>query len=221
MERDSLNTLISKNLIVVRNQKRFSQNEIAAILRIKQPSYNRMESGKTRVSADQLAVLAEFYGLPVDFFFSDRLGSGTFPSINKPGRSVLKSRRLRAFSLTEVLVVLVIIGIITLLALPNLMPLITKAKSTEAKGQLQHAYTLQKSHFYERSTYSAELADIGFEQEKLVSDGGQANYRIEVVQAGVSDFVIRATAVVDFNGNGVFNVWEIDQDKNLREVTKD
>lgn len=117
--------------------------------------------------------------------------------------------------------VLVIIGIIILLALPNLMPLITKAKSTEAKGQLQHVYTLQKNQFYERSTYSQELAGIGFEQEKLVSDGGQANYRIEIVQAGTNDFVARATAVVDFNGNGIFNVWEIDQDKNLREVTKD
>ncbi|MFC3197331.1 prepilin-type N-terminal cleavage/methylation domain-containing protein [Parapedobacter deserti] len=133
----------------------------------------------------------------------------------------LLRRRLKAFSLTEVLVVLVIIGIIILLALPNLMPLITKAKSTEAKGQLQHVYTLQKNQFYERSTYSAELSDIGFEQERLVTDGGQANYRIEMVQAGTSDFVARATAVVDFNGNGVFNVWEIDQDKNLREVTKD
>ncbi|MGK6353537.1 prepilin-type N-terminal cleavage/methylation domain-containing protein [Parapedobacter sp. DT-150] len=130
-------------------------------------------------------------------------------------------KKLRSFSLTEVLVVLVIIGIIILLALPNLMPLITKAKSTEAKGQLQHVYTLQKNQFYERSTYSEELADIGFEQEKLVTDGGQANYRVEVVHAGTSDFVARATAVVDFNGNGTYNVWEIDQDKNLREVTKD
>jgi len=140
--------------------------------------------------------------------------------MKRPSR-VWKHKKLRAFSLTEVLVVLVIIGIITLLALPNLMPLITRAKSTEAKGQLQHVYTLQKNRFYERSTYSTELAEIGFEQEKLVTEGGQANYRIEVVQAGTNDFVARATAVVDFNGNGVFNVWEIDQDKNLREVTKD
>jgi len=130
-------------------------------------------------------------------------------------------KKLQAFSLTEVLVVLVIIGIIILLALPNLMPLITRAKSTEAKGQLQHVYTLQKNHFYERSSYSGELADIGFEHEKLVSEGGQANYRIEMVDAGTNSFLARATAVVDFNGNGVFNVWEIDQDKNLREVTKD
>ncbi|MEC3882008.1 type II secretion system protein [Parapedobacter sp. 10938] len=139
----------------------------------------------------------------------------------RPAGHYIPGYRLKAFSLTEVLVVLVIIGIITLLALPNLMPLITRAKSTEAKGQLQHVYTLQKNRFYERSSYSEDLGEIGFEQEKLVTEGGPANYHIEIINAGVNDFLARATAVVDFNGNGVFNVWEIDHDKNLRETTKD
>ena len=38
---------------------------------------------------------------------------------------------------------------------------------------------------------------------------------------GPGGFVGKATAVVDFDGDGQFNVWEIDQDKSLREVTKD
>lgn len=38
-----------------------------------------------------------------------------------------------AFSLPELLVVLVIIGILMLAALPNLMPLISRAKATEAQ----------------------------------------------------------------------------------------
>lgn len=131
------------------------------------------------------------------------------------------NRKLKAFSLTEVLVVLVIIGILVLLALPNLMPLITRAKSTEAKVQLEHIYTLEKNHFFERSTYHTDLSEIGFEHEKLTTDGGQANYRIEIVEASTTSFLARATAVVDFNGNGTFNIWEIDQDKNLKEVVKD
>jgi type IV pilus assembly protein PilE len=140
-----------------------------------------------------------------------------FPRLKKP------SRRLPAFTLTEVLVVLVIIGILVLLALPNLMPLITKAKSTEAKIQLEHLHTLEKNHFYEHSKYSQDLQGLGFIQEKLVSEGdnGQANYRVEVVEAGSAVYVARATAVVDFDADGVFNVWEIDQEKNLEEVTPD
>jgi type IV pilus assembly protein PilE len=51
----------------------------------------------------------------------------------------------KVFPLTEVLDVLIIIGILILLALPNLMKLISKAKSTEAKLQLQHVYTLEKN----------------------------------------------------------------------------
>jgi type IV pilus assembly protein PilE len=130
-------------------------------------------------------------------------------------------KRLSAFSLSELLIVLVIIGILVLLALPNLMPLISKAKSTEAQLQLSHVHTLQKTYFYMHSKYSNDLEEIGFEQEKLVTDGGKANYLIEIVHAEATTFTARATAVVDFNGNGTFNVWEIDQDKNLKEVTKD
>ncbi len=135
----------------------------------------------------------------------------------------LIERRFKAYTLTEILIVLVIIGILVLLALPNLMPLITKAKSTEAKLQLEHMHTLEKNYFFEKSKYTNDLSELGFIQEKLSSDAkdGRANYRIEVVQASSNAFVARATAVADFNGNGTFNVWEIDQDKNLKEVTPD
>lgn len=134
-----------------------------------------------------------------------------------------KSGKILAFTLTEILIVLVIIGILILLALPNLMPLITKAKYTEAKLQLEHVYTLEKSHFFENSKYSNDLNAIGFEQEGLNSESvsGKANYLIEISQYTTTRFVARATAVVDFDGDGVYNVWEIDQDKNLKEVTQD
>jgi len=136
---------------------------------------------------------------------------------------MLLNKKLKAYTLTEILVVLVIIGILVLLALPNLLPLITKAKSTEAKVQLEHLSTLQKTFFYEKSKYSSDLTEIGFIQEKLTTDGkdGRANYKIEIVKAANNAFLARATAVTDFDGDGTFNVWEIDQDKNLKEVVAD
>jgi len=133
-----------------------------------------------------------------------------------------KRTRLQAFTLTELLVVLVIIGILVLIAYPNLMPLISNAKSTEAKLQLEHVYNLEKSYFYMNSKYSPSLDEIGFEQEKLSNqDGGRANYKIEIEAADVSSFKAKATAISDFNGDGKYNVWEIDQNKSLKETTRD
>jgi type IV pilus assembly protein PilE len=125
------------------------------------------------------------------------------------------------FTLTELLVVLIIIGILVLLALPNLMPLISRAKSTEAQLQLSHVHMLEKTYFYLHSNYSTNLEELGFAQEKLTKEGGNANYLIEVVEASTSAFKVRATAVVDFDSDGTFNVWEIDENKKLTEVTKD
>ncbi len=130
-------------------------------------------------------------------------------------------KRLDAFSLPELLVVLIITGILVLIALPNLMPLISKAKSTEAQQQLTFLHTLQKSNYYTLSRYSASLEELGFEQQKLVTDGGSANYLIEIAEAGAQGYVATATAVADFDGDGVYNVWQIDQDKVLRETVKD
>ncbi|MBP7222220.1 MAG: type II secretion system protein [Sedimentibacter sp.] len=136
-------------------------------------------------------------------------------------KKVTRNFRLKAFTLNELMVVLVIIGILVLMALPRLMPLISRAKSAEAQVQLGFLHGLEQNYFYMYSTYTTNLEEIGFEQSKLVTEGGTANYRIEVVQAGLNYFVARATAVVDFDRDGVFNVWEIDQDKKIKEVTRD
>lgn len=130
--------------------------------------------------------------------------------------------RYPGFTLTELLIALVIVGILVLIAYPNLMPLISGAKSTEAKLQLEHVHNLEKSYYYMYSKYSPTLEEIGFEHEKLTSEeGGRANYKIEIVSATNSTFKAIATAIVDFDGDGNINVWEIDEKKSLKEVTRD
>ena len=132
-----------------------------------------------------------------------------------------KRFKVAAYNLQEVLIVLVIIGILLLLALPNLMPLISKAKSIEAQTQLKYIYNSQTSYRYMYSKFSSDLNEIDFAPPKTVKEEGTSNYVYEVVNATNNDFEVRATAITDFDGDGIFNVWEIDENGNPKQTVKD
>ncbi len=129
--------------------------------------------------------------------------------------------KLPAFNLQEMLIVLAIIGILLLLAMPKLMPLISKTKSLEAQTQLKHIHNMQTLYSYSYSKYSGDFDEIDFEAPKTVKEGGTANYVYEIVAVSSDNFKVRATAITDFDRDGVFNVWEIDENGNPRQVIKD
>lgn len=130
-------------------------------------------------------------------------------------------KKVLSFNLQEMLIVLAIIGILLLIALPNLMPLITKAKSVEAQTQLKAIYNAEKQYYFMYSKYSSDFKEIDFEAPKGVKDNGNALYNYEILQSSNASFKARATAITDFNGNGVFNVWEIDQDGVPKQIIND
>ncbi|KGO81640.1 hypothetical protein Q763_08345 [Flavobacterium beibuense F44-8] len=133
----------------------------------------------------------------------------------------LKNLKAKAYSLTEILIVLCIIGILLLMVLPNQTSVIGQAKAIEAQAMLNQVYGLQKSNFYRFSKYSNSLEELGFEQELTVDEGGQAVYKIEIIEASNNSFLARATSVSDLDGDGNFNTWEIDHKKVLKEVVKE
>ncbi|ABQ03650.1 type IV pilin protein [Flavobacterium johnsoniae] len=144
--------------------------------------------------------------------------------MSKTIKTLLKNSKkatIKAYSLTEILIVLCIIGILLLMVLPNQTSVIGQAKAIEAQAMLNQVYGLQKSHFYRHSKYSNSLEELGFEQEQTVDEGGQAVYKIEIIEASNDSFVARATATSDLDGDGNFNTWEIDNKKMLTEVTKE
>ncbi|MFV8282608.1 type IV pilin protein [Christiangramia marina] len=123
-------------------------------------------------------------------------------------------KKIPAFNLQEMLIVLAILGILLLIALPNFMPLISKTKAQEAKIQLKYIANLQKQYQYLNSKYTMDFNQLDFEKPLTVISGGSSNYKYEVVEANTNNFVVRATAVVDFDGDGILNVWEIDRNGN-------
>ncbi|MEM6647180.1 MAG: type II secretion system protein [Bacteroidota bacterium] len=125
------------------------------------------------------------------------------------------------FSMTELMVVLVIVGILALLALPRFMNVATKAKTSEAKMQLRNIHSLQTAHYFEYDVYASDLVTLQYEATPTVSDGGTARYEYTVEAAEGAQFMVIATAVVDFDKDQVFNVWEVDQTGRIRERTPD
>lgn len=115
------------------------------------------------------------------------------------------------FSLTELLIVLVIIGILVMIAIPIYNNITTKAKMTEAKLMLNQVHTLQITYKLEYDKYSADLKQIGFEPEKLIEDGGKARYIIKIEKADTKTYTATATSTIDFNDDGIFNVWEVNE----------
>lgn len=126
-----------------------------------------------------------------------------------------------AYSMTEILIVLCIIGILLLMVLPSQTSVITQAKSIEAQSMLNHLYGLQKNHFYRHSRYSADFEELGFEPALTIDQGGQAVYRIDIIEASTNSFKATATSLSDFDDDGNFNTWQIDQKKMLKETVKD
>ncbi len=133
----------------------------------------------------------------------------------------LCQHRLQAFTLTELMVVLVIIGILMLIALPIFDDLFGDAYSIEAQNQLKYLQSRQQTHYQKSFSYASDLQEIGFTQPKTIEEEGDARYHYEVVEASKGSFRARATAVADFDKDGNINVWEIDQDGKLSEITPD
>lgn len=130
-------------------------------------------------------------------------------------------KKLKAYSLLDVMGAIFIAGLLTMSAMPSIMKMVTRAKQIEAKNQLEHVYSLQRLYYMEFSKYSSDLDEIDFEHPTLETEGGRAKYKIEIIEASPTTFIARATSIQDFDGDGVFNSWEMNQDRKLTEVIED
>lgn len=129
--------------------------------------------------------------------------------------------KVSAYNLQEILIGLIIIGVLLSIAVPELFPKITKAKTTEAQLQLKALYNSQTTYRYMYSKYSNSMDEIDFVIPKTVKENGQANYIYEILSANNNSFRARAIAITDFDGDGIFNIWEINEDGVPKQTVKD
>jgi prepilin-type N-terminal cleavage/methylation domain-containing protein len=93
-------------------------------------------------------------------------------------------RNKKGFSLVELMVVIVIIGILASLAIPRFMGVTDKAKLSEFKPVLKQAITLYNAYYQEKETFVTSTGtieggnqDIGFD-----SPSGESRFKYTSVE---------------------------------------
>jgi type IV pilus assembly protein PilE len=101
----------------------------------------------------------------------------------------------KGFTLTEVMIVLVIIGVLATWSVPRFMTTISKAKLSEYKLTLEHAASLQDVYYHEHDSYGKTFSAIG-------CDAQSSKYFEYTIDADSSSFMIKATVKRSIQGVG-------------------
>ncbi|MEW6411833.1 MAG: prepilin-type N-terminal cleavage/methylation domain-containing protein [Candidatus Zixiibacteriota bacterium] len=123
----------------------------------------------------------------------------------------------KGFTLIELMIVVVIIGILAALAIPRFMQATTKSKQSEAKQILKQIYTMERAFRQETGSYSLNLNQIGVE---IMAD---ARYAYVITSNDLTaEFLATAAATVeDLDDDAAVDTWTIDQDGTLTNTIND
>ena len=114
-------------------------------------------------------------------------------------------KRFHGFSLMEVMIVVVIIGILAALAYPTLEKYLKIARQTEAKTNLSAIYTAQKIYFTLHQSYTKDINELDLSLAQ-----GLYTYTMEA-----STSIFKAQAEGNIDDDDALDIWTIEQNKIL------
>ena len=102
----------------------------------------------------------------------------------------------KGFSLIELMIAMVIVGILATIMLPSYRQYVTESRRSEGVAMLLNVMQQQERYYTEMLRYTANLADLGFDPTKPVaSENG--TYHIQAAQCGSDSLerCVKLTAV--------------------------
>ena len=99
---------------------------------------------------------------------------------------------MRGVTLTELMIVVVIVSILTAIAYPNYRQFAARAKRNEAKASLLQIATLQERFYLQNNVYTTDMTNLGFELAGCNTSDSNS-YSVCVTAADANTFSATAT----------------------------
>jgi len=129
-------------------------------------------------------------------------------------------RNQKGFTLIELMIVVVIIGILAALAIPRFMASTTRSKQSEAKEILKQIYTMERAYRQEYDTYwgngiAADAANPTNFSRIGVEVMPTARYTYSIVCDATTFTITGTVANPGLDDDAAPDTWTIDQNGNL------